>query len=73
MQHFPSRKGKMMFEKSANYFDADDAPRRAHALLPNVKLITILINPAKRAYSWYQVSASSCVYGGWPDSWTTPF
>ena len=55
MQHFPSQRGKMVFEKSANYFDADHAPKRGHALLPNAKLISILINPAKRAYSWYQV------------------
>ncbi len=55
MEHFPSSRRKTIFEKSANYFDADDAPHRAHALLPNAKLIAILINPAKRAYSWYQV------------------
>ena len=45
----------VLFEKSANYFDAEDAMERAHALLPRSKLICILINPAKRAYSWYQV------------------
>lgn len=45
---------KYMFEKSANYFDGDLVPRRAHALLPHAKIITILISPAKRAYSWYQ-------------------
>ena len=56
MQHFPSQKGKTLFEKSANYFDAEYAPKRAHALLPEAKLVSILINPAKRAYSWYQVS-----------------
>ncbi|ELU16792.1 hypothetical protein CAPTEDRAFT_225180 [Capitella teleta] len=44
----------VLFEKSANYFDSDVAPERAHALLPHVKLLCILINPAKRAYSWYQ-------------------
>lgn len=43
-----------MFEKSATYFDGEFVPRRAHALLPFAKLITILISPAKRAYSWYQ-------------------
>lgn len=42
------------FEKSANYFDSDVAPRRAAALLPKAKVLTILINPADRAYSWYQ-------------------
>ena len=45
-----------VYEKSANYFDSEDAPRRAHALLPKAKIITILISPSKRAYSWYQVS-----------------
>uniref|UniRef100_A0A4X1T838 Bifunctional heparan sulfate N-deacetylase/N-sulfotransferase 1 n=2 Tax=Sus scrofa TaxID=9823 RepID=A0A4X1T838_PIG len=43
------------FEKSANYFDSDVAPRRAAALLPKAKVLTILINPADRAYSWYQI------------------
>lgn len=45
---------KLMFEKSANYFDGDLVPRRAHALLPHAKIVSILISPAKRAYSWYQ-------------------
>ncbi|XP_069782688.1 bifunctional heparan sulfate N-deacetylase/N-sulfotransferase 4 isoform X2 [Narcine bancroftii] len=43
-----------LFEKSANYFHSEDAPKRAAALLPKVKIITILINPSDRAYSWYQ-------------------
>ncbi|RZC33289.1 bifunctional heparan sulfate N-deacetylase/N-sulfotransferase [Asbolus verrucosus] len=42
------------FEKSATYFDGELVPKRVHALLPHAKLITILISPAKRAYSWYQ-------------------
>ena len=50
--HIPNR---MLFEKSANYFDSEVVPERAHALLPHAKLICILIQPAKRAYSWYQV------------------
>uniref|UniRef100_A0A2Y9D1L4 [heparan sulfate]-glucosamine N-sulfotransferase n=2 Tax=Cellia TaxID=44534 RepID=A0A2Y9D1L4_9DIPT len=45
---------KFMFEKSATYFDGELVPRRAHALLPKAQLVTILISPAKRAYSWYQ-------------------
>ncbi|XP_059844764.1 bifunctional heparan sulfate N-deacetylase/N-sulfotransferase 4 isoform X2 [Hypanus sabinus] len=44
----------LLFEKSANYFHSEDAPKRAAALLPKVKIITILINPSDRAYSWYQ-------------------
>uniref|UniRef100_A0A1I8MTS9 [heparan sulfate]-glucosamine N-sulfotransferase n=1 Tax=Musca domestica TaxID=7370 RepID=A0A1I8MTS9_MUSDO len=43
-----------MFEKSATYFDGEMVPKRAHALLPHAKIVTILISPAKRAYSWYQ-------------------
>lgn len=56
MSFFPTQFNgteKYMFEKSANYFDGDLVPRRAHALLPHAKIITILISPAKRAYSWY--------------------
>lgn len=45
----------VIFEKSANYFDSDDAPRALSALLPNAKLIVILMDPVDRAYSWYQV------------------
>ncbi|XP_037933336.1 bifunctional heparan sulfate N-deacetylase/N-sulfotransferase [Teleopsis dalmanni] len=45
---------RYMFEKSATYFDGEMVPKRAHALLPHVKIVTILISPAKRAYSWYQ-------------------
>lgn len=44
----------LLFEKSANYFDGESVPQRAHALLPRAKLVTILISPTKRAYSWYQ-------------------
>jgi hypothetical protein len=44
-----------LFEKSANYFDAPLAPLRAVSLLPKAKIIIILIDPVKRAYSWYQV------------------
>ncbi|XP_022908158.1 bifunctional heparan sulfate N-deacetylase/N-sulfotransferase [Onthophagus taurus] len=42
------------FEKSATYFDGENVPKRVHALLQTAKLVTILISPAKRAYSWYQ-------------------
>ncbi|MBN3317754.1 NDST4 sulfotransferase, partial [Atractosteus spatula] len=43
-----------LFEKSANYFPSEEAPKRAAALLPKSKVITLLINPSDRAYSWYQ-------------------
>uniref|UniRef100_A0A1B6ENZ1 [heparan sulfate]-glucosamine N-sulfotransferase n=1 Tax=Cuerna arida TaxID=1464854 RepID=A0A1B6ENZ1_9HEMI len=57
MDFFPAVKNttaQYLFEKSATYFDGELVPRRAHALLPGAKLVTILISPAKRAYSWYQ-------------------
>lgn len=58
MEFFPipsNTTSDFYFEKSANYFDSEVAPRRAAALLSKAKVITILINPADRAYSWYQV------------------
>lgn len=61
MEFFPipsNTTSDFYFEKSANYFDSEVAPRRAAALLSKAKIITILINPADRAYSWYQVSLS---------------
>ncbi|XP_030628856.1 bifunctional heparan sulfate N-deacetylase/N-sulfotransferase 2 [Chanos chanos] len=52
---FPSNVSTdFMFEKSANYFDTEVTPKRAAALLPRAKIIAVLINPADRAYSWYQ-------------------
>uniref|UniRef100_A0A914ZHT9 [heparan sulfate]-glucosamine N-sulfotransferase n=2 Tax=Parascaris univalens TaxID=6257 RepID=A0A914ZHT9_PARUN len=44
----------IIFEKSATYFDNTDAPRLAAALLPKADIIVILLDPAIRAYSWYQ-------------------
>uniref|UniRef100_A0A8C1M9L1 [heparan sulfate]-glucosamine N-sulfotransferase n=1 Tax=Cyprinus carpio TaxID=7962 RepID=A0A8C1M9L1_CYPCA len=43
-----------LFEKSANYFPSEETPKRAAALLPKAKILTLLINPSDRAYSWYQ-------------------
>ncbi|KAK3588977.1 hypothetical protein CHS0354_043147 [Potamilus streckersoni] len=57
MDHFPNLTNDstdLLFEKSATYFDNADAPMRAFALLPKTKIISILVDPAKRAYSWYQ-------------------
>lgn len=57
MSFFPvpeNSTAKFLFEKSATYFDGDLVPLRAHSLLPRAKLVTILISPIKRAYSWYQ-------------------
>lgn len=56
---FPSNVSTdFMFEKSANYFDTEAAPKRAAALLPRAKVLAVLINPSDRAYSWYQVRPS---------------
>ncbi|CAB1337053.1 unnamed protein product, partial [Coregonus sp. 'balchen'] len=57
MEYFPlpsNTSSDYYFEKSASYFDSEVAAERAAALLPKAKIITILINPADRAYSWYQ-------------------
>nr|XP_056711924.1 bifunctional heparan sulfate N-deacetylase/N-sulfotransferase 3 [Euleptes europaea] len=43
-----------LFEKSANYFHSEEAPKRAASLIPKAKIITTLIDPSDRAYSWYQ-------------------
>lgn len=46
----------ILFEKSANYFSHSKAPIRIRSLFKdNVKLIILTIDPALRAYSWYQV------------------
>lgn len=42
------------FEKSATYYDDPKAPRRAKGLLPEAKIVILLVDPADRAYSWYQ-------------------
>lgn len=58
MDFFPldsNATGVYFFEKSATYFDSDVSPRRVQALLPRTKLVTIILSPSKRAYSWYQV------------------
>lgn len=41
-------------DKSATYFDDPKAVRRASSLLPDAYIIILLIDPADRAYSWYQ-------------------
>uniref|UniRef100_UPI00358FA339 uncharacterized protein n=1 Tax=Myxine glutinosa TaxID=7769 RepID=UPI00358FA339 len=57
MDFFPSpseTQAEILFEKSANYFDSINAPRRAAALLPHARLIALLAPPGQRAHSWYQ-------------------
>lgn len=66
MEFFPipsNASTDFMFEKSANYFDTEVVPKRGAALLPRAKIITVLINPADRAYSWYQVTSLHCSAG----------
>uniref|UniRef100_A0A8C5LSL4 Bifunctional heparan sulfate N-deacetylase/N-sulfotransferase 1 n=1 Tax=Leptobrachium leishanense TaxID=445787 RepID=A0A8C5LSL4_9ANUR len=57
MNFFPypsNTSSDFLFEKSANYFSSEEVPKRVAALLPRAKIITILIDPSDRAYSWYQ-------------------
>ncbi|XP_040410802.1 bifunctional heparan sulfate N-deacetylase/N-sulfotransferase 4 [Cygnus olor] len=57
MDFFPTPSNittNILFEKSANYFHSEEAPKRAASLIPKAKIITILIDPSDRAYSWYQ-------------------
>ena len=63
LNQFPhgSENASVLFEKSATYFDNEDAARQIEALLPDAKLIVILNDPAKRAYSWYQVRQFSLI------------
>lgn len=42
------------FDKSATYFDDPKVAQRAANLLPKARIVILLINPADRAYSWYQ-------------------
>ena len=44
----------VIFEKSATYFDNELAISRIKALLPRTKIVILIEDPARRAYSWYQ-------------------
>ncbi|VDP14357.1 unnamed protein product [Heligmosomoides polygyrus] len=44
----------VVFDKSATYFDSAVAAKQAFSLLPQAKIVVILYDPARRAYSWYQ-------------------
>lgn len=57
LNYFPATRANenlVYVDKSANYFDSLKAPLRAHSLVPDAKLVVILIDPRLRAYSWYQ-------------------
>lgn len=46
MSFFPVPKNataRYLFEKSATYFDGDLVPKRAHALLPHAKLVSMTL------------------------------
>jgi hypothetical protein len=46
---------KIILEKSANYFDNPNTPEAIYSVIPNAKIIILMIDPVERAYSWYQV------------------
>ena len=43
----------VILEKTANYFDNPVVPDLLYSLLPEAKIIVLLMDPADRAYSWY--------------------
>lgn len=45
---------RVYIDKSATYFDDPHVPRRASLLLPDARLVIMLVDPSERAYSWYQ-------------------
>lgn len=45
---------EIYYDKSATYFDDPQAALRASNLLPEAFIVILLVNPADRAYSWYQ-------------------
>jgi len=49
-----SNSTKKKFEKSATYFTDLKSPKRLKTFLPRAKVIAVLLEPAERAYSWYQ-------------------
>jgi Sulfotransferase domain len=49
----PLPAGRVLGEKSANYFESPVAAERIYRVLPNIKLIFLLRNPVDRAYSNY--------------------
>lgn len=54
-----SKASRIIFEKSATYFDDQDTPRLASMLTPDAKIIIILLDPVERAQSWYYVCIKS--------------
>lgn len=63
--HFPSRRRRtlhrmrrgrdpLVFEATPNYLFHPDVPARAHAVVPDARLVVLLRNPVDRAYSHYR-------------------
>lgn len=53
---FPTAgRASVVLEKTANYFDNDAAPASVASLVPDAKLLVILMDPVDRAFSWFQV------------------
>lgn len=61
-QLFNYSKKSIVFEKTANYFDNPKAPEAIHHLIPNAKIVIILMDPIERAFSWYQVSGQTFIH-----------
>ena len=49
----PKEEKTLIFEKSATYFTSSPTIPRIKALLPRVKIVSVLLEPGARAYSWY--------------------
>lgn len=49
----PSDRKTLIFEKSATYFTSSPTIPRIKALLPKIKIVSVLMEPGARAYSWY--------------------
>lgn len=56
-RYFAHRNGeRMLGEKSTSYIECDDAIERLHGMLPRARLVFVLRNPARRAYSNWRFS-----------------
>jgi hypothetical protein len=50
-QHFVGARGKCYYESSPSYLYAPGTAREIHAAYPDIKLVAVLRDPVKRAYS----------------------
>lgn len=56
-RHFPHHDGEpLLGEKSTSYMEREDAIPRIHTVLPDVRLVFVLRDPALRAYSNWRFS-----------------